>query len=231
MVSKKKLLKNLQSFSPEEIADAIRAGVVTLYELGHDTEGQFTPLLKKQVKDILAQPVAPKVDPVTTSLHPDDADTISLPFMTAADDEAQTTPEPTAPYSIPPRENEQGYGDTPTRTGHTGRKAKPGMFRNPFSFKGRIRRLEYGFSFLIMVIVNIFMNAILAAIDSGGSEGLTVLYFILFVPYCWFSLAQGAKRCHDRGNPGWFQIIPFYGLWMLFAEGDQGTNEYGESPK
>lgn len=53
----------------------------------------------------------------------------------------------------------------------------------------------------------------------------------MLVPYFWFIWAQGAKRCHDRGNSGWFQIIPFYGLWMLFAEGETGTNEYGNSPK
>lgn len=48
MATKKELLKNIQGYSPEEIADAIRAGIVTLYELGHDTEGQFTPLLKNK---------------------------------------------------------------------------------------------------------------------------------------------------------------------------------------
>ena len=53
----------------------------------------------------------------------------------------------------------------------------------------------------------------------------------MLVPYFWFIWAQGAKRCHDRGNSGWYQIIPFYGLWMLFAEGEIGTNEYGNSPK
>lgn len=67
MASKKELLKNIQSYSPEEIADAIRAGIVTLYELEHDTEGQFTPLLKKQVKDILARPVTPRVESVSAS--------------------------------------------------------------------------------------------------------------------------------------------------------------------
>jgi len=26
-------------------------------------------------------------------------------------------------------------------------------------------------------------------------------------------------------------IIPFYGLWMLFADSEPGTNEYGPNPK
>lgn len=47
----------------------------------------------------------------------------------------------------------------------------------------------------------------------------------------WFLLAQGAKRCHDRGNSGWWQLIPFYYLWMFFADGEIGDNEYGTNPK
>ena len=47
----------------------------------------------------------------------------------------------------------------------------------------------------------------------------------------WFYIAQGAKRCHDRGNSGWYQIIPFYSLWMLFGNSDVGENEYGPRPK
>ena len=65
---------------------------------------------------------------------------------------------------------------------------------------------------------------------TGGhpSEGLGLL---ALVPFFWFGLAQGTKRCHDRGNPGIFMIIPFYGLWMLFADSEPGTNEYGPNPK
>lgn len=86
MVSKKELLKNIQSYSPEEIADAIRAGIVTLYELGHDTEGQFTPLLKKQVKDILARPVTPHVVSVSTSQNTTEETTNKQSVMNAAEE-------------------------------------------------------------------------------------------------------------------------------------------------
>jgi uncharacterized membrane protein YhaH (DUF805 family) len=58
-----------------------------------------------------------------------------------------------------------------------------------------------------------------------------LLIFLFFIPVVYFMLAQGAKRCHDRGNSGWYQMIPFYALWMLFAESDHGINEYGPNPK
>lgn len=109
---------------------------------------------------------------------------------------------------------------------------KPSMFRNPFSFSGRIRRTEYGLSMIICFVINLFMQGIVGvAAESDAASALLILYLIMLVPYFWFIWAQGAKRCHDRGNSGWFQIIPFYGLWMLFAEGETGTNEYGNSPK
>lgn len=55
--------------------------------------------------------------------------------------------------------------------------------------------------------------------------------FIIHILLFWFKLAQGTKRCHDRGNSGWFQFIPFYGLWMLFGDSDYGINKYGPNPK
>ena len=100
------------------------------------------------------------------------------------------------------------------------------MFKNPFSFEGRIRRTEYGLSIIIC-----YAYAMLV----GGFIGMKKLYepimWVLLFPAYWFVWAQGAKRCHDRGNSGWYQIIPFYGLWMLFADSDNGINEYGPNPK
>jgi uncharacterized membrane protein YhaH (DUF805 family) len=92
----------------------------------------------------------------------------------------------------------------------------------PFSFNGRIRRKEYGISFVIYILGY--------SILLGLSESSTIL-LVGYIPLLWFLWAQGAKRCHDRGNSGWYQIIPFYVFWMLFAEGDSTKNEYGNSPK
>ena len=100
------------------------------------------------------------------------------------------------------------------------------MFKKPFSFSGRIRRTEYGISAVIYY-------AIIYTPDLLGipEDVYAIPYLIVIIPLLWFMFAQGAKRCHDRGNSGWYQIIPFYSLWMLFADSDHGPNEYGDNPK
>ncbi|SZD73550.1 Predicted membrane protein [Candidatus Ornithobacterium hominis] len=97
------------------------------------------------------------------------------------------------------------------------------MFEAPFSFNGRIRRTEFGLSLIIY--------ATLATIINLGTEQYVVLNLILLIPLLWFLWAQGAKRCHDLGKNGWWQLIPFYGLWMIFQDGQRGSNQYGEAPK
>jgi uncharacterized membrane protein YhaH (DUF805 family) len=97
------------------------------------------------------------------------------------------------------------------------------MFKNSFSFTGRISRTEYGLSFILYFIT---YAIILGFIETGGD-----ISGLFMIPALWFFWAQGAKRCHDRGNSGWWQIIPFYGLWMLFGNSEKGENEYGVNPK
>ena len=101
------------------------------------------------------------------------------------------------------------------------------MFKNPFSFEGRIRRTEYGLSILIYLVIGI---GIQFALIGPGRQNSTLL-LLFFIPLLWFLLAQGTKRCHDIGNSGWYQLIPFYGLWLMFAESHMGQNQYGPNPK
>ena len=95
------------------------------------------------------------------------------------------------------------------------------MFKNPFSFNGLIKRTEFGVSAIIYLVVYL---AILAIVQKGG--GLVVLG-IVYIPLVWFLWAQGAKRCHDLNKSGWWQIIPFYILWMLFQPSVDLYNQYG----
>jgi len=120
------------------------------------------------------------------------------------------------------------------------------MFKNPFSFHGRIRRLEYALSWVIYYIYSSMAYFIL--LSFGLIDQMIIhmkfmdikipnnvldspIVMMVYLPVLWFMITQRAKRCHDRGNSGWFQIIPFYGLWMLFADGDSGPNDYGDNPK
>ena len=102
------------------------------------------------------------------------------------------------------------------------------MFSNPFSSTGRIRRLEFGISIILFYVYLVIAQAVAYGIDPYDPSGI---YLVLMIPALWFNLTQSAKRCHDRGNSGWYQFIPFYSLWMLFGDGDKYENDYGPSPK
>jgi uncharacterized membrane protein YhaH (DUF805 family) len=101
------------------------------------------------------------------------------------------------------------------------------MFKTPFSFNGRIRRLEFGISFIIYLVVYF----VVAYLSTVGGDLSPVILLIAYIPLLWFLWAQGSKRCHDLGRTGWMQIVPFYFLWMIFQDGYAGRNEYGASPK
>ena len=101
------------------------------------------------------------------------------------------------------------------------------MFKHPFSFDGRIRRTEYGLTFIIYLVAYFVMAALIATGSSAGS----IIGGLGFIPLVWFLWAQGAKRCHDVDRSGWYQLIPFYFFVLLFENGQAGRNEYGHNPK
>lgn len=98
------------------------------------------------------------------------------------------------------------------------------MFTNPFVFYGRIRRMEFGLSLLIFYIIS---GLVVGQISRHHQD----IYMLALFPLFWFRIAQGAKRCHDLNSSGWWQLIPFYNIWLLFVDGDIGQNEYGDNPK
>lgn len=114
-----------------------------------------------------------------------------------------------------------------------------------FSFKGRIRRKEYVLTYIVLyaflvaiAIVCFCLEAYFRTMEEQGEEisnGQVFLFFTFFVFGAavsgWICFAQGAKRCHDRGNSGWYQLIPFYWSWMVFADGNPHANRYGLDPK
>lgn len=124
------------------------------------------------------------------------------------------------------------------------------MFKAPFSFEGRIRRIEYFLSGLLVSMVGgivwavAFASAFVGmmsgstAAAAGGSVFAILLGLAAYVGILWFGIAQGVKRLHDVDKSGWLLLlglIPvvnfFFGLYLLFADGTVGPNQYGPDPK
>jgi uncharacterized membrane protein YhaH (DUF805 family) len=102
------------------------------------------------------------------------------------------------------------------------------MFKNPFSFEGRIRRSEYALSIIIHAVAVTILGAIVGAAGRDSPVGILGL---LLLPMIWFLIAQGAKRSHDTEHSGWMLLVPFWSLILLFMEGTRGVNYYGQDPK
>ena len=93
------------------------------------------------------------------------------------------------------------------------------MFSHPFSFQGRIRRLEFGLSYIAYFIC----MAIIGAISEDAPFTI-----VLIIPLVWFLLAQLTKRFHDRNLSGMHILtlfIPLYNIYVLlmqfFGDGDE----------
>lgn len=106
------------------------------------------------------------------------------------------------------------------------------MLRHPFSFKGRIRRMEYLISVYGIGITYRCIGGFLLTLVPEEMIFLHVFILLLIlVPYFWFDIAQSAKRCHDLGHNGWWQLIPLYPLMLIFEESKAEENKYGPCPK
>lgn len=91
------------------------------------------------------------------------------------------------------------------------------------SARGRATRGQYLLSWLTYLFFSIVLDVMI-------QDGANPLFGLLYFPMFMFILTEGAKQCHDMGRSGWFQLIPFFSLWMLFKKGEEGPNKYGPNP-
>jgi len=105
------------------------------------------------------------------------------------------------------------------------------MFQKPFSFEGRIRRTEFGLTFIIRIFSIYFLRLFSSSIIASDSNGGILVYYLFLIPILLFGWAQGAKRCHDLGYSGWYQLIPFFPIYLIFGKGNVGINKFGNDPK
>ncbi len=226
MATKEEILNNLREYSASDIVHAIKCGEVTIYELSKS--GKLTPLMKKRIEEQLSSESAREV------LSPSNEDIVLNRCESQVPQDTEIAVEQTnnsltiaadtpVPPSIP---SNTIFQNTETREDVLDNK---GMFKRIFSFKGRIRRTEYGLSYIVFLIWYFIFIGITEMNDVNPVLALFIILTI--VPAYWILWAQGAKRCHDRGNSGWYQIIPFYFFVMLFGGSEEGINDYGTNPK
>ncbi|MDT0277269.1 DUF805 domain-containing protein [Blastococcus goldschmidtiae] len=104
-------------------------------------------------------------------------------------------------------------------------------------FTGRARRSEFWWFVLASFLASIVTSVIDVAIGSEVYAGTGIFSLLLSLALLIPSLAVGARRLHDTGKSGWWQLIWLTGigiivlivLWAL--DGHPGPNQHGPSPK
>jgi uncharacterized membrane protein YhaH (DUF805 family) len=112
------------------------------------------------------------------------------------------------------------------------------LTRKYADFRGRARRSEYWFFILFTVIVSVAGSVLDSVFDIRSASYSTgpiqgILQLALFVP----TIAVAARRLHDTGRSGWWQlitVIPVIGwiiLIVFLVQDSQPANQHGPNPK
>lgn len=97
----------------------------------------------------------------------------------------------------------------------------------PFSFKGRIGRLQLILSYVVGFVAWFAIYALSEPALEYNSN-IFLLFLACTVVFFWFLYAQCAKRCHDLGKSGAWMFVPFWNVLLFFAEGEEQDNQYGQ---
>ncbi len=106
-----------------------------------------------------------------------------------------------------------------------------GAWKKFAEFSGRARRKE----FWMFILFNLIVSIVLTLVDN--MLGIMMLGSIYSLAVLIPSLAIGARRLHDTGRSGWWQllyflpVIGFIVLIVFFVQDSHDENDYGANPK
>jgi len=82
-------------------------------------------------------------------------------------------------------------------------------FRRFSDFRGRSNKLQYR-SFLFFYVLT---DLLLSAFGGGSTTLNNIVMLCLLLPL----LAVQIRRSHDTGKSGWWILLPFYSIYLIFA--------------
>ena len=103
-------------------------------------------------------------------------------------------------------------------------------FKQYADFNGRTKRKDYWMFVLFYLLFNIAAKLLDWSLNV---DFVSVIYSLILLLPC---LSMSARRLHDTGRTGWWQLImliPIIGLLVLiyfYIQNSQGDNQYGYKP-
>lgn len=100
-------------------------------------------------------------------------------------------------------------------------------------FNGRSRRTEFWSFVLVSFLFGVAANRWDEFMFGGRETVESLVDIALFLP----SIAVGARRLHDTGRSGWWQLIALTGIGLIVLfiwwaqDGDHRDNKWGRNPK
>jgi len=245
-MTKQEILDNPAALPAEQLAEAVRSGTVTVFELVRT--GKLDTAHRLELKEALDRPVQAEEQKPDSSGTPQHVILKKTsPASVAGTDryeapvsdrkvswKAETTSDTELKPRMPHKSGKYIETEQAPVAGADGvyRSEEPidqiknrPMFRHFFTPRGRITRTEYLLSYIL--VVPYYMLMYMWSLTIPGYEAIPVLCLWLYI---YIIAVAGIKRCHDLGHKGWWQLIPLYFLWMFFKCGNKEPNQYGISP-
>lgn len=110
------------------------------------------------------------------------------------------------------------------------------LLQKLFSFNGRINRREF-FSYLVFTFITtmVILYYFLVLLENNWLEISNpenrYIYRIILLPMAYISVVLATKRLHDINYRWWYQIIPFFMIYWMFAKWNKWPNKFWNETK
>ncbi|HEY4292703.1 DUF805 domain-containing protein [Luteibacter sp.] len=98
------------------------------------------------------------------------------------------------------------------------------------SLCGRARRTEY-WTTVVLATVTEFVIGVFAYLADARGSAYELIVGLCQLLGCVACIPVTVRRLHDVDWRGWWYLVPFVSLILIFLDGTRGPNRFGPSPK